>query len=209
MPDLQPGPPPGRPHPATRRLFFALWPDEAQSAALAHAIRKSVRACGGRPVPLPSLHVTLAFLGGVPESRIPELGAIARRAAEGFAPDPLPLALSFDSVAHWARPQILCALAREAVPGAQVPGPQSLAENLKRQAVAAGFSPDLKPFHAHVTVARKVVRAPAGHAMHSVQWHFGSFALVESRTDPRGAVYSVVEWYSLAGAEKVRTQESN
>ncbi|HYL02781.1 MAG TPA: 2'-5' RNA ligase family protein, partial [Steroidobacteraceae bacterium] len=66
---------PAAPPERTRRLFFALWPDAAQRTVLAHAVRKAVRNCGGRPVPAESLHVTLAFLGSVPESRMAELGA--------------------------------------------------------------------------------------------------------------------------------------
>src|SRR5205807_403857 len=74
-------PPPETREP-TRRLFFALWPDAGQRAALVHATRKAVRSSGGRPVPEESLHVTLAFLGSVPERRVAELQAIARRVAE-------------------------------------------------------------------------------------------------------------------------------
>jgi len=53
--------------PATRRLFFALWPDEATREQLAHITRKAVRGSGGRPIPVENLHSTLVFLGSVPE----------------------------------------------------------------------------------------------------------------------------------------------
>ena len=204
-----PAPPTREP---TRRLFFALWPDEEQRDALHSATRKSVRSCGGRPVPAPSLHVTLAFLGGVPEGRVPELDRIARRVADAFPAAGRPLLVSFDRLAYWARPQILCALGtgeREAAQAVGEPseadpaGAPALSATLKSETAAAGFSPDLKPFRAHVTVARKVAHAPPELALQPVLWRFDAFALIESRTDPVGPIYSVIESYLLVKAEKV------
>jgi RNA 2',3'-cyclic 3'-phosphodiesterase len=197
----------------TRRLFFALWPDAQQRGARAHATGKGVRSCGGRPVPVQSLHVTLAFLGAVPEGRVPELDRIARRVADAFPADAQPLLLSFDRLVHWARPQILCALGPEEPAAAQATGAPrdtdtasapTLSATLKNETAGAGFSPDLKPFRAHVTVARKVVHAPSELALQPVLWCFDAFALIESRTDPDGPVYSVIESYLLVKAEKAR-----
>ena len=189
----------------TRRLFFALWPDAEQRAALLHATAKIVRHCGGRGVPEANLHVTLAFLGSVPESRLQDLSAIARRAA-AFSADAAPLAVSLGALEHWARPQVLAVLERAEEPrGAPASGVAELARRLTIETAAAGFSPDLKPFRAHVTVARKVARAPRAIDMRQVLWSFDAFALVESRTLPEGPVYSVVESFVLGSAEKVRT----
>jgi len=214
----QPGPSapsPARPEPPpetrepTRRLFFALWPDAGQRAALVHATRKAVRSSGGRPVPEESLHVTLAFLGSVPERRVAELQAIARRVAE--APEAgAPMLVSFDRLVHWTKPRILCALDAEGSAGFEaagaprvgaLAGAPALAESLKGETTARGFSPDLKPFHAHVTVARKVAHAPAAQPLRPVPWTFDAFALIESRTEPTGPVYSVIESYLLGKTE--------
>ena len=214
----QPGPsapPPARPEPPpetrepTRRLFFALWPDAGQRAALVHATRKAVRSSGGRLVPEESLHVTLAFLGSVPERRVAELQAIARRVAE--APEAgAPMLVSFDRLVHWTKPRILCALDAEGSAGFEaagaprvgaLAGAPALAESLKGETTARGFSPDLKPFHAHVTVARKVAQAPAAQPLRPVPWTFDAFALIESRTEPTGPVYSVIESYLLGKTE--------
>ena len=189
----------------TRRLFFALWPDAQQRGALHSATRECVSSCGGRPVPVQSLHATLAFLGAVPEGRVPELDRIARRVAGAFPARAQPLLLTFDRLVYWARPQILCALGTEE-PAADTDAASApaLAARLKSETVAAGFSPDLKPFRAHVTVARKVAHAPAALALQPVLWRFDAFALIESRTDPAGPVYSVIESYLLVKAEKAR-----
>jgi RNA 2',3'-cyclic 3'-phosphodiesterase len=183
--------------PATRRLFFALWPDDAQRAALVHAIHKGVRACGGRPVPAHNLHATLAFLGSVPEARIAALDGIARSIARSL-PGPDPLRLSFDQLEHWVRPQILVAR------GAEAAAAGALAATLRDATLAAGFSPDLKLFHAHVTVARKVRHALPPQAMHAVHWQLACFALIDSRTLPDGPLYSVVASYPLVNVEKAR-----
>ena len=197
----------------TRRLFFALWPDAQQRGALHSATRKCVRSCGGRAVPVQSLHVTLAFLGAVPEGRVPELDRIARRVADVFPADAQPLLLTFDRLAHWAGAQILCALGTGEPAAVQAPGEPpdtdaasapALSATLKNETAAAGFSPDLKPFRAHVTVARKVVHAPSELTLQPVLWRFDAFALIESRTDPAGPVYSVIESYLLVKAEKAR-----
>jgi RNA 2',3'-cyclic 3'-phosphodiesterase len=180
----------------TRRLFFALWPDGAQRASLLHATARVVRHCGGRPVAAENLHVTLAFLGAVSGSRLGELSSVVRRAAAGFAGSPLSLTLA--GIEHWARPQVLVVPAQ---PGAAGSAAATLAGILTRETAAAGFSPDLKPFRAHVTVARKVTRAPRASATHEVVWSFGAFSLIESRTLASGPVYSVLESHLLGSVE--------
>lgn len=184
------------PREPTRRLFFALWPSEALQSAFTHAIRKAVRACGGRPVPAHNLHVTLAFLGSVPERRIPELRLIADQVAATFPPEATPLRLTFDRIEHWKKAHIICAIAEAQSEGAAAPV-DSLAGTLKKEALGAGFAPDLKPFQAHVTVARKVARPPRSLDMPSVLWSFTDFALVESRTEAAGALYSVIDLWTL------------
>lgn len=189
-----------------RRLFFALWPDEEQRTALVHAVARIVRRCGGRPVPATNLHITLAFLGSVPEPRLEELSAIARRTAATFPGGAGPLSVSLEALEHWSKPQVLAVLERrEEALGAAVSAVAELARILTAATAAAGFSPDLKPFRTHVTVARKVARPPRSSAVRKVLWGFDAFALVESRTLAAGPVYSVVESYLLGDAEKLHS----
>jgi 2'-5' RNA ligase len=181
-----------------RRLFFALWPDETQRHALEHASAKAVRHSGGRPVPLTNLHVTLAFLGNVAIARIPDLQRMAREQAVSLAHD-APVTLTFTRLVHWKEAQILCAIAAEASSSAR-----ALAVALQEAAAALGLSPDRKPFHAHVTLARKVVRPGALPTLRPLVWCFDAFALIDSRTEPSGPVYSVIEPYPLSTADKAR-----
>ena len=62
-----------------RRLFFALWPGEARRAAIEEAMRRRVETSRGRAIPPENLHVTLVFVGGVPESRIEHVIECAAR----------------------------------------------------------------------------------------------------------------------------------
>ncbi|MGC8518160.1 MAG: RNA 2',3'-cyclic phosphodiesterase [Steroidobacteraceae bacterium] len=187
-----PRPGDGAPEPRSRRLFFALWPDAAMRERLAGAVREAVHDCGGRPVPLEQWHLTLAFLGAVPAERIADLATLAPAAAlAADLPEP-GLELSLGRLADWPQPQVRCVLPIEPSPALG-----RLARALADSLSAAGFLPDLKPFHAHVTVARKVTRPSEPRRLPVVRWRFERFALLESRTLPSGAVYSVVETYPL------------
>ena len=188
------------PRAPARRLFFALWPTAQEARALSAAAAPAIAASGGRAVPQQNLHLTLAFLGQVPPARTSELTALTRRVAAGGAHGVAALALQFERLAYWYEPQILCALSAAAAPVA------ALAAALQGEAGAAGFFPDLKPFRAHVTVARKVTRAAPSTELPSVRWACAQFALVESRTAATGAVYSVQETFLLGKREKLRTQ---
>jgi len=172
-------------------LFFALWPDDAQRSAIAQATRKAVSGCGGRPVAVANLHVTLAFLGSVHIRRIPDVQAAAQRVALAQVP---PLALTFDHLEHWAKPQVLCAAS--SVPSQAA---AELAKQLQKLTLEAGFSPDIKPFRQHVTLARKVQHSTQAGPLQGLTWTLNGFALVASRTDSAGPLYSVVESYSLYG----------
>lgn len=164
-----------------RRLFFALWPDEKTRDALRRVTRSVVRHCGGRPVPPASYHVTLAFLGNVPDEQFESVHAAARRLR------PEPLTLVIDRLGHFAAPQVLWA------GPTVVPEPLAqFAADLGRALAAAGLRLDPRPFHPHVTIARKVLAPPEREALRAVEWPVAGFALLESQTDPAGARYRVI-----------------
>ncbi|MBS0379927.1 MAG: RNA 2',3'-cyclic phosphodiesterase [Proteobacteria bacterium] len=179
-------------------MFFALWPAKADRAAIAAASAAAVAVCGGRPVPDGNFHVTLAFLGAVSGARLAELAALIGRIADGEAEVPPPL--GFTRLEFWRKAGVL-ALVTDADP----PEVVALAGGLRAATLAAGFTPDLKPFRAHVTVARKV---RGGHAaalpFAPVSFRCQELALVESTMRAGGPLYSVLESRPLGKAEKLR-----
>lgn len=163
-------------------------------AALAAATRGVVSAADGVPTPAEKFHFTLAFLGSVPESRIAELSPIAASVASAFrsVAGSAPITVTLDRIDHWRKPEILCATSTRE-PAEAI----ALAGTLRNQLTANGFAPDLKPFRAHATLARKVRRVSRERNMAPVLWTFPDFHLVESRTESTGAVYSSREIWPL------------
>lgn len=173
----------------TRRLFFALWPTSALQTTLAEATREVAHASGGRPVPPENFHITLAFLGSVPESRLSDVIAVG--AAVAAEAGPMAIQVNLDTLEYWKKPGVLC-LTTPADSAALVSREGALADKLKSRLFAVGFAPDPKPFRTHVTLARKVERPPPAQQLPAAAWAFTDFALVESRTTPEGPKYSVL-----------------
>lgn len=172
------------------RLFFALQPSLAQSAALVDAVAPLVAEFEGQAVPAVNLHATLCFIGAVPEEKLADL----RHAAALVRGSPLEL--NFNAVEFWEKPEILCATAEESVSA------RDLSVAIGEAARAAGFTPDIKPFRAHLTLARKVRRCvaqehPWPRALEIFRVHCDQFVLMSSRREEERSIYSVVETWSL------------
>jgi 2'-5' RNA ligase len=169
----------------TRRLFFALWPDEGVRARL-EALRDGFSL--GRPIAGRNLHLTLAFLG--------ELDEAAQRcvleAAARLTPQPFTLCL--DEMGWFRRPQVLW------VGASQTPAPLAgLVARLNEGLQACGFPPETRPYSAHVTLARKVHRGPPkAQAIPPVEWRVEEFVLVESILGQRGAEYQPLRRWPMA-----------
>jgi 2'-5' RNA ligase len=166
--------------PATQRLFFALWPDAA--------VRRQIQAClqvlpktDGRTIREADLHITLVFLG----ARRAEERERAEHIADRITVEPFEMQL--DTLGFWPKPQVIW-LGMRTVPGALRALAACLAEDLR----GAGFELDTRPFAPHMTIRRKVRKAPAQATFDAVRWAASSFALVESRTLPTGAEYHVL-----------------
>ena len=162
------------------RLFFALWPEPGTLAASVERLRGLASGGEGRPQRPDQLHLTLEFLGDVPESRLAAVLEAGAAASGNLAPFEVVL----DRIEHWRRPQVLC-LTAEVTPPPLV----ALVESLRAGLVARGFQTERRPFKAHLTLARKVRRPPGSAEVEPLVWPAHEFSLVESTTDPAGSRY--------------------
>jgi len=167
------------------RLFFALWPDAAAAAALARLAQEVVRVAGGRPVPPEKLHLTLAFLGEVDESRMPLLPDCARLRAAGFR-------LELDRVGSFRRARV--AWAGASAPPRELLGTQAM---LAGRLAAAAFSLDEREYTPHLTLARRIERPIPPAAIPPVAWNADALTLVRSESGT--GRYSVLERWPLGG----------
>jgi 2'-5' RNA ligase len=179
------------------RLFFALNPAPGQRALLVARAAPLVARLQAQPVSADNLHVTLCFVGAVEEERVGALRAVAAGVRGERA------TLSFDAFDYWDSSKILCATAPENG-DAPVAG---FARRLGEALLAAGFTPDIKPFRAHFTLGRKVRAELAAGIAWPAAWpenfvlRADRFALMDSRRNDAGSVYSVVESWPLYGTE--------
>jgi RNA 2',3'-cyclic 3'-phosphodiesterase len=181
------------------RLFFALQPAPEQNSALVDRVAPLLTQMGALRVPAENLHATLCFVGAVAPHDLARLLSVAAEQRGRRAE------LCFDALEYWHRPRILCATAAEN--SASAPA-REFAERLGSAVVAAGFTPDIKPFRAHVTLARKIQAARAAQCEWPqpltppvlVRCH--RFVLMESRRGESGSIYSVVDSWPLYAADK-------
>lgn len=181
------------------RLFFALWPNAAERAALAAWQTPLRELCGGRAMRADTLHATLVFLGDVAEHRLEALYLAAQETLfRGFT-------LNLTTAHYWGHNHIVYA-APDDVPVRLAQLVEGLEHNLRRHR----FRFEHRPYKPHITLLRhaKWTDAPkAGNPlptsgwteltaglppMPSVRWQMRSFALVQSMSDEQGARYEVL-----------------
>lgn len=175
--------------PATARVFFGLWPSPELAGQLTALAEAAAGQFGGRPTRLDTIHLTLAFLGDIPEAQLPALCDVGRRVA--FRP----FALSIDQVGFWPRQRLLWAGCR-----ASVPALGDLVADLREALVAAGFSAHghERTFIPHVTLVRKIPTSSAGDIAHRLppiaplRWPCQDFVLVRSQLAVTGSRYQTI-----------------
>jgi 2'-5' RNA ligase len=178
-----------------RRLFVALDPPEPvrrRALATVAALRRSAghAADGVRWTAPDALHVTLQFLGAVPEERIGDVDAAVRAAAAASRPLQLELR-GAGGFPNARRPRVVwIGVAGELVALA------ALAEELGRRLTPLGFAPETRAFSPHLTIGRARDAhgaAGLGGALAEVAggdgvgWRAAELVLFESHLEPGGA----------------------
>ncbi|MDZ4202507.1 MAG: RNA 2',3'-cyclic phosphodiesterase [Gallionella sp.] len=172
---------------AKLRLFFALWPDEAERAALAAWQEPLRERCGGRVMRPDTLHTTLLFLGDVAAGRLEALQLAAR---EVTAP---PFELEFELARYWGHNHIVFAAPRN-VPPQLV----QLVRDLERNVARHRFLFDRRPYKPHATLLRHAQWSDAPlPAFPVARWRLREFVLLCSRREEQVARYEVLHRFPL------------
>ena len=100
----------------SRRVFFAVWPDDEAVSHLSALAHDLAARGGGRVMRPASLHLTLAFVGSVTPARLVRLEQIAAAVhADAFD-------LSLDRLGFWPQRGILWAGCRQSPPPPEAAG---------------------------------------------------------------------------------------
>lgn len=178
----EPQPPqPAAPREASARVFFAIWPQASVRDALYRQGQALHRIVGGKLTRADSVHLTLLFLGDVPESALAAVQGVG--AAVRFAP----FSMRIDTVKCWRHNDIAWA-----GPGAMPAELAQLVSGLEDAASAAGFAVERRPYAAHVTLVRKAKCRPLDVGPIHVHWPVSEFVLVRSRLHVDGSRYEVI-----------------
>jgi 2'-5' RNA ligase len=179
------------------RLFLALALPDALRAALAELQTPAARGVAwATPT---QLHLTLRFVGEVPEARLAELDhTLGTIRVASFI---LPLA-GVGAFPPRGQPQVLWAGVQHAHPHLF-----QLRQQIDDRLLALGFDADLKTFHPHATLARLHRDASPGFAAEWLRRHrewegppfrATSFGLYTSQLTPTGALHTRLREYPLA-----------
>lgn len=173
----------------TARLFLALWPEAIILAALQHWRDHwswRPKAWLARPE---SLHLTLHFLGDVPRTRLPEL-------VLGLAVPFAPFELTLGRSQIW--PNGVAVLEPDAIPADLLRLHAELAVALQKLAIPV----EARPYHPHVTLARRAQGATPPVDGAPVRWPVRNYALMESQFAPARGYRLVQSYSSDASAQK-------
>ena len=163
---------------STKRLFFALWPDNRQRDRLRDVINSVAKTVEGKAVDRRNWHVTLPYIGDFEERRIPELQEFASRI------EVEPFQLRFDRLEYWARPKVACLVA------ATVPVElRNLVDSLNAALQDVGVIPEDRTYRPHITVSRNARAFTTERLAQRTATEWSDFELMESVSGPGGVSY--------------------
>ncbi len=170
------------------RTFFALVPgDEVRLRFLALA-REVARRSRGRAISGEHVHLTLAFLGDVPLTSVPDLRDVG---------DHLPRAgavLDFDTLGAW-RASGVAWVAPSTLPEPLVHLHATLNQSLRD----TGFDVEGRPFRPHVTLARRCVQPQPRAPIAPITWAVRKLCLIGSELTADGPIHTTLAEWPLEG----------
>jgi 2'-5' RNA ligase len=184
--------------PSVRSFVALLLPDEVRERL--RELQTALRPSAGKAtwVQPGNLHLTLKFLGSMPEDRLVAVGRAIAEAAGKASPFRLRCA-GAGVFPNARRPRVLWAGTDDGHADLA-----ALAEQVEAALEPLGFAREGRPFAGHITLAR--LRAPAPELGGAVVAHegdvYGAFEvtrihLMKSDLSPQGPTYSVLQEFSL------------
>jgi RNA 2',3'-cyclic 3'-phosphodiesterase len=181
------------------RAFIAITPPTTLQQTMAEVRQVFQRlSLPWRWVTPDHIHLTLRFLGNVPEEAVPSLLQAMEQAAQGQIAFPL-RARALGCFPHPARPRVLWV-------GLDDPSQAlgRLNERLMAALIPLGFPPEDRPFHPHLTLAR--AQMPSSQLLPMLQTYqnrdFGEFLvtqvhLVQSQLQRGGVLHTILRSVTL------------
>ncbi len=163
----------------SKRIFFALWPDNRQRDRLRDVLNSVAKTVEGKPVDRRNWHITLAFIGDFPESQI---ATLQERAAQIEIE---PFRLGFDRLDYWARPKVACLIA-PTIPAEL----QALVTSLNEMLLDFGVTTKDRTYRPHITVVQNARSFTTERLAQRAISEWSSIELVESISGPGGITYS-------------------
>ena len=183
------------------RAFIAITPPTTLQQTIAEVRQVFERlSLPWRWVTPDHIHLTLRFLGNVPEESVPSLHQAMEEAAQGQTVFPL-RARALGCFPHPARPRVLWVGLDDF---SQALG--RLNERLMTALTPLGFPPEDRPFHPHLTLARAQNRMPSNQLLSILKTYqnmnFDEFLvtrihLVQSYHHRGGSLYTILRSVTL------------
>src|SRR5690242_15389648 len=152
------------------RVFFALWPTPAVVSELSAVAQDVATSSGGRAPPAGALHITLAFLGEVPDTAVEELEMIGSAVARAASPFEIVL----DRIGFFVGARIAWAGCT-----GEPPVLAEMAASLRETLHKRGCRTEHRTFRTHVTLARGCRNRPRAVPIR-LAWRAREIALVHS-----------------------------
>lgn len=162
------------------------------TAGLEPLVRDLKTVRGVKVSPVKNIHITLKFLGDVPEERLEEVDAIVKDAVRGVKPGRITVK-GFGAFPNTRNPRVLWAGLDTDLPLAEI------SERIGKGLSRVGLPYDEKPFKPHITVGRVDGKAELTNMFGKYKTtEFTTFVcpsvmVMKSELRPTGAVHTIQE----------------
>ncbi len=171
----------------SRRVFLALWPDDAVRRQLVDTFAASPQVhLQGRMFKPGNLHLTLHFLGNLTLDQLDCVHELASKIhLSAFD-------LWLNRYGYFKTPRVFW-IGPDRVPE----GLYTLYSELAKKLVNCDYQAEKRNFLPHVTLMRKLIDVGQFIVPEAISWHIDRFALVESCAGKEAVEYVPLEFYKL------------